>query len=463
MRTITIIQGTGVGALALLFAASGCNQGSGGGATPPATSSTSTSSTQNANIVVRNVSMSILNMNGSTVFNDQNANSSLVLTGGTQYQLLLQAPGAPAGTTFVLDMSPEAAVANPITISYPLVVGKNNLQVSGSGTYVMELKVTSPNVTATPKSYTAQVNCTEPNGIGGFTTVNDSGISVTSAGGNNLFNYSASGVTSTANGMGPYQCAWDLTGVNIQDTTFGSCSTPATSQYSNYVGTRNIGVIVMDACGETVTAHNSVNLAYTVPTMPGNVFIYGQVSNTTGSAATDARINNVTYLATNAGGNNIVKVNSGNGGFTITAQEQYQTPNSLPFGMSLQLTGVNSSINLSAGTGTVDVTGASIKLATYSTDQSGDSVPAQSMTSTTCTLSNQGAVVKMISGTPCSGGTTGSNNAATVEVYGDYQCPMSGGVGTATITGSFDGYYRMADNCVGGGGGGGGGVAPIAL
>lgn len=459
MKSKLIIQGAGTSILVLLLAGTGCNMGSGGGGgSASLPTSTSSSSTQNGSILVKDVSMSILNANGSTVFDSQNSNSSLVLTAGTQYQLLIQAPGAPTGTTFMLQMSPFTAQSTPVTTSIPLVVGKNNLQVSGSGTYVFELSVSTPGVVATPRSYTAQVNCVEPNGA--FTTVNGSAITVT--GSQNIYTYSAVGVTNNSNGVAPYQCAWDLTGVNIQDTAFGSCSTPLSGQYSNYVGTRDVSVMVMDACGQTVTASNSVNLAYTEPTFPGNVFIYGQVSNATGSAASDPRINNVTYLATNVQGNNIVKVNYGNGSFTINAQEKYQTASSLPFGMSISLTGINSSINLSAGTGTVDVSGASIKSVTYTTDQSGDALPAQSLTSTSCTLSNQGANVKLIAGSPCSGGTSGNTNAASVEVYGDYQCNMSGGSGTATITGRFDGYYRMADNCSGGGGGGGG-VAPIGL
>jgi hypothetical protein len=229
----------------------------------------------------------------------------------------------------------------------------------------------------------------------------------------------------------------------------------------NYVSSRNVGLLVKDSCNTTVAVSNVVDLTYSEPTMPGNVFIFGQTSNATGSAIGDSRVQNVTYLAENSDGNNIVQPTYGSGSFEIYSQQNYQMPSSVKFGMDIKVVGITDTINVKTGQGTVDASAATLKSVTYTTDQSGDQDPAVSLSSTSCVLSNQGASVKFTAGTPCTAGTTGDNNMATVEVWGHYVCnALTDSGGSTQMTGDFDGYTNLVDNCTGGGQGGGG-IVPI--
>ena len=411
------------------------------------------------------ISLQVYNSAGSLLYSDANASTSLQLTSGLAYNFQLSGSNVPAGTSFTLQAT-NIDIINGTPTSTTLVLGSNSFSPPTPGDYLFTISATgSSSALVATRTYQASVICANPN----FTanSLNPSAITVTAGSGSNLYNYSASGVTASANGMAPYLCAWDLDGDGIQDTPFADCGTAVSNDYANYVGTRTIGLIVKDSCNVAQTVTNSQNLAYTVPSMPGNVFIFGQLSNPTSSAATDSRIDNVTYLATNSGGYNIVKPiyspgANGQASFTISSSMTYGQLSSQPFGMELDIGNISDTLNISTMTGTVNVSAATLNKTVYSTDEAGDAAPVRTLSGTNCTLTNPGAQVKFLQGTPCSAGVTGDNNSVDVEVWGDYVCTVSDSGGSTLITGSFDGVANLADNCSGGGGGGGG-IVPVGL
>lgn len=418
-------------------------------------------STANAPFLQAKVNLSLYAADGSLIYSDVNSSTSLKLKSGTPYDLNLDVSGAPAGTSLTLESS-QIDVVSGASAAIPLQSGANQFTVPAAGDYTWKIVASAPGYTPLTKIYQASVQCPNPT----FTANSLSASSITaSAGtGSNLYNFSAAGVVAGANGMPPYLCAWDPTGVGIVDTAFRDCGQVLSNFYVNYVGPRSVGVIVKDACNIEYSVSNSVNLGYSEPSMPGNVFIFGQNSNATGSAVGDARIDGVTYLATNSGGHNIVLPNYGSGSFTIQASMNYKMPSSVDFGMKIEVKGLTDTIDMAAATGTIDATHAFISKVTYSTDQAGDSAPVSSLSGSSCTLSNQNATVKMVKGQPCASGTTGDNNKATVEVWGHYVCHgISNSGASIDISGDFDGMDDIVDNCVGGGGQGGGGIVPIGL
>jgi hypothetical protein len=451
MKTSTLIK---IGGAIISFAIlSGCTLGG------SSNNDTSQGSLGASQIMQAKIAVTI-SQNGSTVYSDSVPNSSLNLTAGQTYDLNLNVTGAPVGTTYSLKIT-QTDVVNGPTTTVALVNGSNVFTVPSQGDFSWTVVATAAAYAPLSKIYQAVVQCSQPTFTASSLTA--SAITVTSGSGQNLYNYSAAGVIAGANGLPPYQCAWDPTGTGIVDTGFGDCATTLQNVYVNYVGMREVGVIVKDSCNSTYAVNNLVNLSYTEPTMPGNVFIFGQVSGATGAASTDARVNNVTYLATNAVGNDIVQPLYGSGNFDIHAYQNYGEPSSVKFGMDIKVTGIVDSINVSAGTGTISATAATISQVLYSTDESGDEDPATSFAGSSCVLSNQGATVKFVAGQPCSAGQTGDNNMATVEVWGHYVCTgLSNSNGSINITGDFDGFYDLVDNCSGGGGGGGG-IVPIQL
>lgn len=449
MYTGKLIKYCGVVAFAIL---SGCTMGKSGNQT------TVLGSVGGSQTMQPKISITISN-GSSTLYSDSVVNSSLVLKATENYNLHLQVSDAPIGTSYALEVT-QIDVVNGATQSLPLVVGDNTLSLPSQGDYSWKLVASAASYTPVTKQYQAQVTCALPTFTAG--SLNGAGISVTSGSGSNLYGFSAAGVVSGANGLPPYQCAFDPTGTGIVDTVFHPCSQTLQDVYVNYVNSRNVGVIVKDSCNTTYSISHDVQLDYTEPAMPGNVFVFGQVSGATGSAVGDSRVDGVTYLATNSGGNNIVQPMYGNGNFGIYSVMNYQMSSSVKFGMEIELKGLVDNINVATGMGAVSATNATISSVAYATDQAGDEQPAVRFTGVNCQLSNQGATVKFLQGQPCSAGTTGDNNMATVEVWGHYSCTSLSSVGgSITINGDFDGSYNLVDHC--GGGGGGGGIVPIRL
>jgi hypothetical protein len=420
------------------------------------------SSPSNSSSIVSKTSLTVTNSDGSLVYSDASVvpSSSLTMLAGQSYVIQLSQASSVAGTTFSL-VATQTNVVNGATVSTPLQLGSNNFTAPLQGDYSWKVVATPPNASPISSFYIANVTCSSPT----FTASSlDASKIVVSAGTSaNLFNLSASGVTTGANGMAPYTCAWDPTGTGIQDTAFQSCDSAISNFYSNFLGVRQVGLIVKDSCNATYPISNPATFTSAEPSMPGNVFITGQISSAGGKAVGDPRIDGVSYLATNVGGHNIVQPNYNSGAFQIYSLLNYGEPSSVLFGLQIKLSGIKDTINVSSGSGTIDASAAKIASVTFSTDQIGDQSPAVSMSGSNCTLSNQGAKVLFTAGQPCSSGTSGDNNMATVEVWGHYSCTdISGDNDSANIQGDFDGYTNLVDNC-GGGGGGGGGIVPINL
>jgi hypothetical protein len=405
-------------------------------------------------------SMNIYDPSGNLVYNSANSQQAVSMVAGQAYNVQVSSSNIPAGSKLMLVATDTSLPAQPQIVTQ-VQNGNNSVPfVAGTDAVALEI-VSSENVVTNAKGASLTVVCSSSNFSA--SSLNPSAITVSSSA-NNVYTYNASGVTANANGVGPYFCAYDFTGVGIIDTPFTLCSNPVTG-YSNYVGTRDVNVVVMDSCAndqQSYSISNSVNLAATTPALgAGNVFIQGQVSNAAKGAQSDLRINNVSYLATNEPGNNIVIPNfnpnsSGayNGTFTITAMEDYGQASSAQFGMTVTVSDLGG-LNMSAASGSIDTSKAQVAI-TYSTDENGDQDPAVLMANSKCTSSVQG-ISKLVAGSPCASGMSGDNTTATVEIYGSYNCTVSDqGGGTATIVGEFDGLTKIADSCSGGGGGDGG-------
>ena len=395
------------------------------------------------------------------IYDDSDPSSSLVLKSGQSYNLVVTPSSSVSGASYSLLMS-QTDVVNGSSQILGLHEGPNSLSINNQGDYSIKVQVSAPAMMPLTKFYNASVTCQNPS----FTaaSLNPNGISVTSGSGSNLYNLSASAAIAGANGQAPYKCAWDPTGSGILDTPFSDCSS-IPDFYINYVANRKVAVVVKDACNISHTVTKTLNLAYTVPAKPDSVFIFGRTSSATGSIATDARVNNVDYLATNSGGVRIVQpsYDPGAGKFTISAGMYYGMSSSLKFGMDVSVEGITGTFDIVNGTSTLDATNARIKSVTYSTDQSGDAVRAVSFSGATCTLTNPQVKVRFLAGSPCDPKQTGTGKKASVEVWGDYSCTgLSSSAGTVNITGSFDGVDTSFVDCSGGGGGGGG-IKPINL
>lgn len=444
------------GTLCFILGFSACT-----GRTPPvkeklALSVTSAGSTQ----LAASLNLTVLDSNGRTIY-DESSNSSLKLVAGSMYTMRVRGTAPP-------DTVLSAAITNidlpsSLTTTLPFKFnGDTSWVASSAGDFALKLTITSASsATVASKNYSAIVTCAGPT----FTATSLSGsqIAISSGAGPNLYQFDVSGVIGAANGHAPYLCALDPTGTGIQDTGFQPCNQAFGNVYVNYVSTRNVGVIVKDACNTSHAISNRVNLDYSVPTFPGSTFIYGQVSGASGNAVGDPRVDGVTYLAENSGGHNIVSANYGGGSYVINAWQSYGLPSSVSFGTQIRLAGFTDTINVSTGQGTIDASQARIAGMMYATDQAGDQTATLSFTGANCVLSNQGARVLFNQGQPCGDGKTGDNNTATVEAWGNYSCTgLSDAGGAINLAGSFDGAYTMTDSCSGGGGGGGG-ITPVKL
>jgi hypothetical protein len=205
-------------------------------------------------------------------------------------------------------------------------------------------------------------------------------------------------------------------------------------------------LIVKDACNSPVTLSTSLNLSFNSPTAPG-LFIFAQTSAAKGAAIGDPRLDGVTYLATNANAF-VVDAQYAFGNFQINSTMKYNVSTSTPFGMQIQVRGIKDNVKLSSLQGGFDMTSASIRAVTYSTDEAGDHSVAVSLKGSNCTLSGQAAVVTFVPGSPCPNGYTGDQNKATVNISGHFSCiDVSDNSQSINIDGDFSGSTAMADFC----------------
>jgi len=408
------------------------------------------------------------------LYSDTNRSSGFQLVAGKSY--IFKITSSIANASFKLTYTNIDIPAAPSSAPITLKLGDNLVQAPAAADYSFVITpVASSSIQAISKTYQANVSCANPT----FSAADlvPSSIGVAAVGGNNLFNYSSSSVVNPVNhGQAPFLCAWDFNGVGIIDTPFMDCNTPVNNVFIDYVGYRHVGLVVKDACNSPVTVTKLANLPYSVPSMPGNVFVHAVTSGTpvvggTVSNSNDPRIYGVKFLATNPGNSpvpvqpsfNPNRQNHAISNFTIQASSTFGMPSSLPFGVTLTVTNITGDYtNNGGGNGTLDVSNAHLALS-YVTDQAGDSSPSVQIGSN-CTLSGQGIKTHFVAGPPCSGNTpNGSQNTLTVEVWGSYTCTgvaVPGG-NPVNITGSFDGSKSISDSCYSGGGGGG--VTPIGL
>ncbi|MBC7395890.1 MAG: hypothetical protein H7333_00480 [Bdellovibrionales bacterium] len=387
-------------------------------------------------------------LTGTLIFDEVGRNRNFNLLSGKSYLIKVGSQNFPAGSTVEMT-SINTSLPNSVNQALVLVSGVATLSVSVAGDYSIKVTVkNSAGLKLVTKDYAAMVSCTSPT----FTrsSLNAAGISVT--GSDNLYHYSATGVLTNANGQAPYQCAWDLSGVGILDTPFADCNQTLSNQYVTYVQNRKVGLVVKDACNTAYSINHDSVLRATVPTGPGSLFIAGNISNETGNAVADARIRGVNFLSTNVPGHAYVSSAYSQSRFNIESFMTYGRSLSSSFGMSIDVSGLAGSFNLTTNpNGTIDTSNAVVSRVVYVTDSADDQYPTVTLTATRCSSSVIHARVINVIPASCTGGSTGSLNQATVEVWGEYTCLLENSGGSAMITGSFDGFSNLGDGCAGGG------------
>lgn len=401
---------------------------------------------------VSKVSLSLVDPeSGSTIYSDSQQGSSLRFKEDTTYSLILSVTGAPSGTQFQLEIVPISVIGGA-TVFMDVAAGSNSLQIDKMGDYNLILHIKEPNA-ASSASYQAQVSCSKPT----FTSASKNLIKVTAGSATNLFKLSSKGISNSANGLPPYKCAWDPTGTGIVHTGFADCETDISDFYSNYVGERNVGLVMKDSCNTVINLSNSNNLAYSAnyssssPVYQGEIFIFGESSNASGNADGDSRADDIEYLATNKLSKQTVTANYSNKSFKISAFYKHDSISSKNFGMEIKVVGLteSSDYNINAGTGTINAASASLSGVLFQTDQAGDSKPQKTFSGSNCVLSNQGASVVFSPEMSCQ--QTGKNRKATVQVWGHYKCTgLSSSGGAIDMEGNFNGYYGSFGACIGG-------------
>jgi hypothetical protein len=352
------------------------------------------------------------------------------------------------------------SIPNPVTVTHGVSGSPVSWTPIEAGDYEIKVKVMKGNELKETKSFTGVIQCSNSTFTAG--SLNSSAITVT--GTNNLYTYSispasnAQTVISTANGIPPYQCAWDLSGIGFISSPFTPCGSPRTD-YSSYVGPRRIALIVKDGCNVSHPVAKDLTLSTTPLTSPGNNFIIGNVSDETGIADIDPRIKGVHYQAQN---NNPLapsdlQVSFGTSHpftFNIQAFHKYNSGqnNHAAYGIKLEIGGITGTLS---GSGTLDASAANVTRIEYHTDQAGDHKPKITLVGTTCTSSL--SVKKDVIPISCGPTSTGGEASWThVEVWGTYTCTNvstsgSNDPGSATISGSFDGiknHVYYSNTCV---------------
>lgn len=435
------------------------------------------------------MSLSILDTTNATVYTDSIAAESLTLKSATNYFAFIQ-PSAglssPSGASINILLTP-ISVANGTTVTVPAQFGTQvALPQFQTGQYTVQLVENAPSMVQVSQTYQASVICPSPTLTAAGTSAS---ITASLSSQNNVFNYTVSNLV--ANGMAPYFCALDPTGTGILDTAFQPCSQVFNQVYNNYVASRNVAVMVRDACNIAVPVYAQVNFPYTIPApatttvaaQTGVNFIFGQFTGATESAQNDSRVNNVSYFATNESvTNSSMSSNASNtqqvvltdfnqdttgvaSAFDIHSWFNYGMTSSVNLGMAINLSNISGTVNFTTGASTLSATNAKISSVQYTTDQAGDVLPSMAFSGTNCTLSNQGIQALFVAGSPCtsSDGSKHTGGKFTIEMWGSYSCnSLTTSGGTVNVKGTFDGMNLIVDSCSGGGGGGGG-IPPISL
>jgi hypothetical protein len=493
-----ILSVIAVGTFAL-FSYTNCSKNSGSGSSSSAVNAATGTSTaaQTASFGLKVVNSS----NNSVIYDDSNTSATLSLSSGGNYSFNIACSNVPAGSTLKLTATNTSTIAGvtSVPITVPVQCGSNAVSsnVFPQGKYALKLQATLPVTTkgqAAPvvaKSYNASVTC-NPADQFVASAVSPANLTVTpskgtSIGYGNLYDYNASSVIANA---ANFNCALDFTGTGIIDTVSQPCNQVFSSQYSNAVGVRSVSLIVQNSCNTyqfTTSLNNAFDPLYTNPSWPAAAaagsspvsslvpgsFIYAQTSAAAGSAKGDARVDNMTYLATLNGNQNAVVPTFDSGIFTIQSTMQYSQSTSQQFGMNLTISGIKGDTSKVQN---FDFSSAQMSAISFSADENPSASPAQpavTFSGSNCTLSHMGGGTLQSSvGAICAGtsGPSAKYDSAnySVEVWGHYSCTnVSDTGGSVTIEGNFDGTwsggYQCGCGCGGGGGGGGGGSSPVGV
>jgi len=419
-----------LGSLVLLVACSGSKDSSGPGAS---------SGAQNGPPMSGTVNINITDTTGKLVYSDTSPTGPLQIRATQTYILKLSTKNYPAGTSFQLQITNLSGG----TSSIPIVAGVSNISVPTQGDYVFNIIASASGFADENQSYSAAVTCSSPT----FTATSLAPQNIfVGATANNTFSLDATKVVTGANGLAPYSCAWDFTGVGILDTNFGDCSQVLSQVYSDLVDIRVVGLAVKDACNTTITVSSSTSVTYVEPSMPGKQFIFAHVGPI---SVIDRRYDDVTYLATN----NAIKapVNSqySAGTFVVFSQLNFGMPNSVDHGIDIRIKGLTESIalNPATGAGAINVASAYIDKLQFSTDQASDKAAVALIgVPSACTLSSQNVTVTPMAGAPCAPGVSGTGKILSVEMWGHFSCTnLTGATHTVPITGDFDSSYNVVD------------------
>jgi len=403
--------------------------------------------------------------NSQPLFTSSNQTAALSLSAGTNYTFTVTSNVSGQVTMTATNYALPGLAPVVTTLNQ----GANTVSLPVAGNYYIKLAMATTNPGTA--QYTAQVSCSNPSQL----DLSGASVTATPAAGNNLFTFAASGI---AGGQGPYQCAWDFNGDGLTDTLFTPCVQGVAGAYVPYVGTHQVGLLVLDACANT--AHQEfpgINFPSNPPSpLPsGQTFIQANVTGSSTTATTDLRdVQNgtgVSTLWTNQepvyGGVVQAMFNQGNSGgtFTIKSDLRYTGTSSLDWGDEFDIGGITGSADPATLTSTLAILANAPMTVSVTTDQAGDAEPEVTYQGN-CTLNNATIQSMPAAGTPCTGaGLSGDQNEITVEVSGTYTgCLLQASNGSSiTISGEVDGVYRLQDSCIGGGGQEGGGVDPVEL
>ncbi len=431
----------------------------------------------NAGAIVPRFSLCVYNAvgaqaDGAAIYCDKNAGTSLQMIAGKSYvfQITSESDGGPY--VYRTQLQRVDLLSSIPSAPLDLNAGANLFTAPSAGDYAIRIAVVDGGTVFPARTFQTAIACNNPTplSVGGL---NLAGINV--SGGANVFSFSSAGVVSGGvGGQAPYICAWDYNGDGTRDSAYADCSVARNNVYVNHHGTRLVGILVKDSCNTTVSATVSRSLMPAPTRTPGDasVFIHGVVSNATGAAASHRGVNNVNYWGINnqtvAGRTVVTSVlqpNGANSTFAMASAYSYGQPSSVEFGQRISLSGLNVQLGANLASTSISAASAVMSNIQFNTDQSGDNQLPLQLAGTTCTLTDQGARVLEVLGTPCAAGqsnaTWGQAMRWTFHVWGRYECTnVSASGASATITGEFDGLDDVNDGCVGGGQGQGGNPPP---
>lgn len=350
------------------------------------------------------------------------------------------------------------------------------------GSYPMAVRVADTEGESITKTFNVNVQCS---GTRPQLVIDKSKVTITSDGAVGYFNFNAG--AAVTGGSEVYTYSWDFNGdsrfdlYDILTPVQWSSSSQATHVYTNFGGTRKVGLKVMDSCFNIASAE--VDYSFTIPRYPagakaGKLGYYYLQADISPTYSTDLfKYTNVNFIGTQLPGLSERKrvtcdyplnaINTATG-FTIKALNFYDNGanTNLMHGMTMSIYGIkdNGSAMQTFSSADADINRKIyIGANQYFVAESTDGRPKQTyMKSKDCSVSLTLERAQAVS--PCSPGGT-AVPAGTATLYGEFNCPNLSAPGFTDIqveNGYFFCEVSYSDQCVGGGGGGGGGQPPKA-